>query len=130
MPRPVSGTRHVTRLTIGVQKRRKAAVYLLKPTVVKSVSACFAVRHNGAGEHDDLCWVMSALAPIASALPPAPDVADTRSRLSVTALSGRPTTVKQKANTPKCRVPYVEDLSVAVLPAVADEASLHNGRYK
>ena len=47
-------THRATRRAEGVQKWRKPAVYPPKATVARSVSACFAVRHNGAGEHDDL----------------------------------------------------------------------------
>ena len=47
-------TRRATRWAKGVQKWRKPAINSPKPTVACSVSACFAVRHNGAGEHDGL----------------------------------------------------------------------------
>ncbi len=46
-------THRATHWTKGVQKWRKPAIYPPKPTVEKSVSACFAVRQNGAGEHND-----------------------------------------------------------------------------
>ncbi len=50
-----SNTTHcATRRAEGVQKWQKTAIYPPKATVARSVSACFAVRHNGAGEHDDL----------------------------------------------------------------------------
>ncbi len=42
-----NATHHATLWAEGVQKRRKSAIYPPKPTVVGSVSACFAVRHNG-----------------------------------------------------------------------------------
>ncbi len=41
-------THRATRRAKGVQKWRKSAVYPPKTTVGRSVSACFAVRHNGA----------------------------------------------------------------------------------
>ncbi len=48
-----SNTTHgATRWAEGVQRWRKSAVYPPKPTVAVSVSACFAVRQIGAGEHD------------------------------------------------------------------------------
>ena len=47
-------THSATRGAEGVQKWRALAIYPPKPTVGCSVSACFAVRYNGAGEHDDL----------------------------------------------------------------------------
>ncbi len=47
-------THRATRWAKGVQKWQKTAAYLPKPTVAVSVPACFAVRQNGAGEHDDL----------------------------------------------------------------------------
>ena len=60
-----SNTTHgATRWAKGVRKWWNPAVYLPKPTVGSSVSACFAVRQIGVGEHDDLviagavaaCW--------------------------------------------------------------------------
>ncbi len=47
-------TRRATHWAEGVQKWRKTAIYPPKPTVARSVSACFAVRQIGAGEHDGL----------------------------------------------------------------------------
>ncbi len=50
-----ANTTHLaTRRTKGVQKWLEPAIYPPKPTVELSVSARFAVRQNGAGEHDDL----------------------------------------------------------------------------
>ncbi len=51
-------THCATRWAEGAQKWRKSTIYPPKPTVDWSVSACFAVRQNGAGEPDDL--VMAA----------------------------------------------------------------------
>ncbi len=55
-----NATRRATRWAEGVQKWRIDGGFSPKPTVVLSVFASFAVRHNGASEHDDL--VIDALA--------------------------------------------------------------------
>ncbi len=49
-----NATHIATRWDRGVQQWREPAIYPPIPTVVYSVSACFAVRHNGAGEHGGL----------------------------------------------------------------------------
>ncbi len=48
-----NATHRATQWVIGVLKWWKSAIYPPKPTVEESVSACFAVRQNGAGEHND-----------------------------------------------------------------------------
>ena len=55
-------------------KRPKLAIYPLKLTDALSVFADCAARQIGAGEHGDLCQMMSALALVSSALTPGPDV--------------------------------------------------------
>ncbi len=47
-------THDATHRVEGAQKRLEPAIYPSEPTAVCSVSACFAVRHNSAGEHDGL----------------------------------------------------------------------------
>jgi len=49
-----NATHRATHWAEGVRKWPESAVYSPEPTVAISVSACFAVRYNGAGEHDGL----------------------------------------------------------------------------